>query len=212
MGISLSFHSVILAAGVSRRLCLWYNCFKKLYFYVLQVQTWFPLTINGLIQRGLKSIRRAMRCRRHNLWYTLLLASSGPDPPQPAAGGRSPDPVSLGNRTDSPSSLSVSGRLWSTQSSERLRARPIPLLTIWPILELMTELKPPLTAARVSSTPPITAPARDWYTFPTVSDTTWGRGRRNRRHEGAPHGKRPETRSNQDQRQVKENPDCRLKK
>lgn len=82
-----------------------------------------------------------------------------------------------------PSSLSESGRCWSTQSSDRLRARPIPLLTIWPILVPMTVLMPPLTAARVISTPPITAPitaslapATDWYTIPTVSDTTWGRG------------------------------------
>lgn len=84
-----------------------------------------------------------------------------------------------------PSSLSVSGRFWSTQSSDRLKARPIPLLTIWPILVPMAVMMPPLTAARVSSTLPITAPitaslapATDWYTIPTVSDTTWGRKRR----------------------------------
>lgn len=81
-----------------------------------------------------------------------------------------------------PSSLSVMGRLWSTHSSEWLSARPIPLLTIWPILVPMAPMIPPLTAARVISTPPLTAsttaslaPAIDWYTRPTVSDTTYGK-------------------------------------
>lgn len=87
--------------------------------------------------------------------------------------------------SDWPSSFSVSGRFWSTQCSDRLRAMPIPLLTIWPIRVPMAVVMPPLTAARVSSTPPITAPitaslapATDWYTMPTVSDTTCGRASR----------------------------------